>query len=365
MVSSQFWKGRKVFLTGHTGFKGGWLALWLQDMGAEVQGYALAPFGDGALFDALRLGDSMMSTLADIRDHARLSAEMSSFAPEIVFHLAAQPLVRYSYAEPRLTYETNVIGTLNVYEAVRACQTVRAVVSITTDKCYENREWIWGYRETDPMGGYDPYSSSKGCAELLSSAYRSSYFNSAEYGKSHHLGLATARAGNVIGGGDWSLDRLVPDCIRALRNSETIQIRSPRSTRPWQHVLEPLHGYLALAERLHADGPSFAEGWNFGPGDDGVMNVENVVRRVISAWGAGRYALTQDASLHEAQLLKLDASKARAVLGWRPVFDVGLAIEETVAWYRANEECGDMREFTVAQIRSYVEKLLQRDEGRE
>jgi CDP-glucose 4,6-dehydratase len=334
MIDPAFWRGKRVFVTGHTGFKGSWLCQWLLMLGAEVRGYSLEPPTDPNLFTALGLEKEIDSKIGDVRDATAIARALAEFKPEIVFHLAAQALVRLSYKEPRLTYETNVLGTLNLYEAVRACESVRAIVSITTDKCYENKEWVWGYRENDPMGGYDPYSSSKGCAELLSAAYRRSYFNPEQYGKSHHIALATARAGNVIGGGDWALDRLVPDCVRALAKGETISIRSPRSTRPWQHVLEPLSGYLLLSQSMYADGIAFSEGWNFGPGDDGVMDVENVVKAVIEAWGSGHYQIAHDADYHEAHLLRLDISKARALLKWAPRLSTTAAIAKSVEIYK-------------------------------
>jgi CDP-glucose 4,6-dehydratase len=247
------------------------------------------------------------------------------------------------------------MGTLNMYEAVRACDSVRVIVSITTDKCYENREWVWGYRENDPLGGYDPYSSSKGCAEILSSAYRRSYFNPEHYGKTHHVALATARAGNVIGGGDWAQDRLVPDCVRSLSKNEIIRIRSPHATRPWQHVLEPLSGYLLLAQRMSADGVSFSEAWNFGPGEDGFMDVENVVKNVISAWGHGHYEIASDADYHEAQLLKLDISKVRAKLGWKTVYSCEDAIKKSIEWYIYFYSQQNIKKITLAQINLYME----------
>lgn len=365
MIDPAFWRGKRVFVTGHTGFKGSWLCQWLLLLGAEVRGYALEPPTDPSLFEALGLGTNLDHRLGDIRNAEALAASMREFKPEIVFHLAAQALVRLSYKEPRLTYETNVMGTLNLYEAVRTCESARAVVSITTDKCYENKEWVWGYRENDPMGGYDPYSSSKGCAELLSAAYRRSYFNPEQYGKSHHVALATARAGNVIGGGDWALDRLVPDCIRALSKGETIPIRSPNSTRPWQHVLEPLCGYLTLATRLFADGPTYAEGWNFGPSDDGILSVEEIVKDVVSAWGSGTYTVAHNADFHEARLLTLDASKARSRLGWKPSFTAGEAVEWSVGWYLAHCRGLDMASFTKTQIAGYLDRVSKGAEQRE
>lgn len=357
VIDPIFWRGKKVFLTGHTGFKGAWLSQWLLMLGAEVHGYSLEPPTNPSLFDSLSLAKGMGHEIGDIRDGDRLAASIREFCPEIIFHLAAQPLVRLSYKEPKLTYETNVMGSLNLFEAIRVCDSVRSVVAITTDKCYENKEWVWGYRESDPMGGYDPYSSSKGCAELLASAYRRSYFNPEGYGTSHHVALSTARAGNVIGGGDWALDRLIPDCVRSLAKAEAISIRSPHATRPWQHVLDPLAGYLVLAEKMYLDGKAFCEGWNFGPGDEGVLDVEGVVRQAIKAWGRGSYFVTPDADLHEAQLLKLDPSKARARLGWSVKLDVNAAIEWSIAWYRANMQAEDMRSFTRAQIERFMKEL--------
>jgi len=361
LIDPKFWLGKRVFLTGHTGFKGAWLSHWLLMLGAEVRGYSLDPPTEPSLFAALGLENLMDHQLGDIRDDKRLCAAMKEFRPEIVFHLAAQPLVRLSYKEPRLTYETNVMGSLNVFEAVRACESVCAVIAITTDKCYENKEWVWGYRESDPMGGYDPYSSSKGCVELLAAAYRRSYFNPIQYGLAHHVALATARAGNVIGGGDWALDRLLPDCVRSLANGQRITIRSPRATRPWQHVLDPLAGYLLLAERMSGDGISYSEGWNFGPGDSGIMDVENVVRAAIQAWGGGDYDAASDADLHEAQLLKLDPSKARVRLGWNTCFDVSSAIRRSVEWYKAFYQNDDIRALTREQIKAFMAAEPKRD----
>jgi CDP-glucose 4,6-dehydratase len=355
MMDATFWCGKRIFLTGHTGFKGSWFSRWLVSLGAEVCGYSLEPPTEPNLFSALRLADSISHVLGDVRDFDRLSRCLVEFRPEFVFHLAAQPLVRLSYKDPRLTYETNVMGTLNLYEAVRSCDSVRVVVSITTDKCYENREWIWGYRENDPMGGYDPYSSSKGCAELLSSAYRNSFFNPEGYGKSHHVALATARAGNVIGGGDWAIDRLIPDCVRSLSAGRAIPIRSPRATRPWQHVLEPLSGYMTLAQRMYTDGVAYSGGWNFGPSDEGVMDVENVVKRVIDAWGGGSYSIMPDADYHEAHLLKLDISKARSLLKWAPKLDTSRAIKETIAVYKLfGKSDTELSDTVEEQISSYT-----------
>jgi CDP-glucose 4,6-dehydratase len=286
VMSDSFWTGKRVFLTGHTGFKGGWLGLWLQKRGAVVTGYSLDPTTTPSLYDLTATASSMRSVIADIRDLDRLRNAMLECAPDVVFHLAAQPLVRRSYGDPVETYSTNVMGTVHVLEAIRSCSSVRSAVVVTSDKCYENREWQWGYRENEPMGGYDPYSNSKGCAELVSASYRSSFFNQAHH-KEHGVALATARAGNVIGGGDWSGDRLVPDLLRAFGEGRTADIRNPHAVRPWQHVLEPLHGYMMLAEKLFVQGPAWAEAWNFGPNDSDARPVSWIADRLAGIWGDG------------------------------------------------------------------------------
>ncbi len=347
------WEGRRVFVTGHTGFKGGWMALWLHGLGAEVRGYSLDPGTEPSLFDAASIGTVVDDVRGDIRDEARLNRAMQEFAPEVVFHLAAQPLVRLSYEDPILTYETNVIGTARVLNAVRRTSSVRAVVSVTTDKCYENKEWVWGYRETDPLGGYDPYSSSKACAEIVSAAFRQSYFHPSRMAE-HGVGIATARAGNVIGGGDWSTDRLLPDLVRGFLSGQPVRIRRPHSIRPWQHVLEPVDGYLRLAEALLTGNPQFATAFNFGPEDADARPVHWIAEKMTAFWGKGAsWILDEDPSVHEAGYLKLDASRAHAELHWKPRLRLETALEWLVEWYRAWSEGAPMQELTMAQIGRY------------
>jgi len=351
-----FWSGRRVFLTGHTGFKGSWLSLWLQQLGARLAGYALPPPTDPSLFEVAGVAKGMVSMMGDIRDAAKLAAAMREAAPEVVIHMAAQPLVRESYSDPVGTYCTNVMGTVHLLEAVRQNPSVRAVVNVTTDKCYDNREWTWGYRENDPMGGFDPYSSSKGCAELVTSAYRNSYFPAEKYAQ-HRVALASARAGNVIGGGDWAKDRLIPDIVAAFARHEPVVIRSPNATRPWQHVLEPLRGYLMLAEKLHAEGPAFAEGWNFGPQGDDAQPVEWITRALARKWGAGaRWELNPGEHPHEANYLKLDISKTGARLKWHPVLRLDGALDLIVEWARARQFGADLRALTLRQIADYQDR---------
>jgi len=355
-MTASFWRGKRVFLTGHTGFKGGWLALWLEKLGAVVTGYALEPSTQPSLH-ALASGRSVAnSVIADIRDLPKLRSALQECRPDVVFHLAAQPLVRHSYADPVETYSTNVMGTVNLLEAVRACGSVKAVVVVTSDKCYENREWPWGYRENEPMGGYDPYSNSKGCAELVVASYRSSFFNEARHGE-HGVALATARAGNVIGGGDWSADRLVPDLLRAFGEGRTADIRNPHAIRPWQHVLEPLHGYMMLAERLFTQGPVWAQPWNFGPADADARPVSWIADQLVGLWGDGARwhtdAQTGQGQPHEANWLKLDCSKARQTLGWLPRWNLGRSLGVIVDWQRAWLDGRDMTAFTLAQIEKY------------
>jgi CDP-glucose 4,6-dehydratase len=346
-------------MTGHTGFKGGWLSLWLKKMGAEVTGYALPSDTTPNLFSAARVADDMTSIFGDIRDLATLQAAVQAARPEVVIHMAAQPLVRLSYTQPVETYATNVMGTVHLLESVRQCRGVRAVVSVTTDKCYENREWVWGYREDEPMGGYDPYSNSKGCAELVTSAYRRSYFNQQRYAQ-HGVAVGSARAGNVIGGGDWAVDRLIPDFVRAISSQQPVRIRSPKATRPWQHVLEPLSGYLVLAQHLFEHGPEYAEAWNFGPADTDARSVEWIVETITRRWGAGaRWELESGEQPHEANYLKLDCSKARARMGWVPRWRLGQALDRIVDWHQAQLRGEDMREHCLKQIEEYECSPLQ------
>lgn len=351
-VDPTFWKGKRVFLTGHTGFKGGWLSLWLTSMGAKVTGYALAPNTTPNLFDVFAI-DSLIekSCIADIRDLASLQKAMSDAMPDVIIHMAAQPLVRHSYSNPVETYSTNVMGTVNVLESARAVDSVRATLVVTTDKCYENKEWIWGYRENEPMGGYDPYSSSKGCAELVTSAFRQSYFSDSNSLNS----VASARAGNVIGGGDWSDDRLIPDAIKAFEANKPLMIRNPCATRPWQHVLEPLSGYLILAQALYERGSTYASGWNFGPRDEDNRRVQDVVELLLLNWGqAASWKKVGSEQPHEANLLKLDCTKARMQLGWMPRWNLEEAIQKIAEWQKAFREKENMQELSLAQISNYI-----------
>jgi len=353
------WKNRRVLLTGHTGFKGSWLSLWLQAKGAEVCGIALPPPTGKNLFHDARVERGMRSIMGDIRDLEVMTQAISEHRPEIVFHLAAQPLVRSSYVDPLNTYSTNVMGTANVLEAVRKSDSVRAVVVVTTDKCYENREWVWPYREVDRLGGYDPYSNSKACAELVVSAYRNSFFNPSEYAR-HGVSLASVRAGNVIGGGDWAEDRLIPDTIRAFMDGRVVRIRNPKAVRPWQFVMEPLQGYILTAESLLEKGVVDGEAWNFGPHQSDERPVEWIVQEIANAWGEGaQWELESSPQPHEAQNLGLDWSKAAARLGWRPALRLKEAIVRTVSWYRARLKNEDMYAYTNAQIEEFGDSYRQ------
>ena len=350
------WRGRSVLVTGHTGFKGSWLCLWLQQLGARVAGYALAPPTEPSIFEQANVARGMTSTIADVCDLPALTAAMRAAAPEVIFHLAAQSLVRASYSEPVATYATNVMGTVHVLEAARTVPSVRAIVVVTTDKCYENHEWIWGYRESDRLGGRDPYSNSKACAELVTHAYRASFFDPARYGE-HRVAVASARAGNVIGGGDWARDRIIPDAMRAFLGGRPLAVRNPASTRPWQHVLEPLRGYLELGERLVADGPAYGEAWNFGPPEELVVPVGELVAQLVTAWGAGATwtSTAQPGSPAEAQLLRLDAIKARTRLAWRSLLSIETSLAWIAEWHKAVGGGADARALTEGQIARYAQ----------
>ena len=343
-----FWRNKKVLVTGHTGFKGSWLTLWLKTLGADICGIALDPPTSPSLFDVLGLNSSIRHEVADIRNLDILKRIMVEFKPEIIIHMAAQPLVRYSYTSPIETYQTNVIGTANVLEASRFCGSVRSIISVTTDKCYDNKEWAWGYREQDPLGGFDPYSSSKACAELVSSAYRSSFLADAG------IGLATARAGNVIGGGDWAADRLIPDILTALEKKISAKIRNPNSIRPWQHVLEPVSGYLLLAEALYHEPVKMAEAWNFGPADEDAKPVSWIADKLCSCWG-GQADWTANIGdhPHEATYLKLDISKAKQYLNWCPKWTLQRSLESIVDWHKSWLEGSDMHQITIEQIQEF------------
>lgn len=356
--ASSFWNGKKVFITGHTGFKGSWLCMWLHALGAEVRGYALKPPTHPSIFEILQLEHTAGTVYGDIRDQEGLEKALLAAKPDIVIHMAAQPLVRYSYRQPVETYEVNVMGTVHLLEAVRSAVRkgirVKAVLNITTDKCYENNEWVWGYRESDPLGGYDPYSNSKACSELVAASYRSSFFPPGEYAR-HGVAVATARAGNVIGGGDWAEDRLIPDCIRSLLAGRPVDIRHPHAIRPWQHVLEPLGGYLLLAEKLAAGQGSGGEAWNFGPADHDAKPVEWIVRKLCADWGGNAaYRIQGGDHPHEAGFLKLDCSKARMKLGWHPVWTLEEALRRIVEWTKAYKDGRNMREVTLRQIADYM-----------
>lgn len=354
-ISKEFWHNKKVLVTGHTGFKGSWLSLILHMLGCDLHGYALDPPTDPSFFKSGRINELINSQNGDIRDLEKLVNFVKGIRPEIVIHMAAQPLVRESYKNPVETYSGNVMGTVNLLEAIRQTAGIKAVINVTTDKCYENREWHWGYRENEPMGGYDPYSNSKGCSELVTAAYRSSFFNPRDYSK-HGVAIASARAGNVIGGGDWAEDRLIPDFVRAVSKGEQVKVRSPYAIRPWQHVLEPLTGYLMLAERLFTDGPRFAEAWNFGPDDRDAKNVEWIAKRFSELWGKGfTYSIDNIPQPHEATYLKLDCSKAKAELGWTPKWDIEKALRSTVDWYQSWRSKADVRALSRQQIQEYFE----------
>lgn len=353
MLDKTFWKGKNVLLTGHTGFKGSWLAIWLEMMGAKVTGYSLEPLTPNDNFVLSGIGYRMRHQIGDVRDFDRLHRLFEEVRPEIVFHLAAQPLVRLSYDSPKETYDVNVGGTVNVLECCRLSDSARVIVNITTDKCYQNNEWVWGYRENDRLGGFDPYSSSKACSELVTDAYRSSFFNPASFSR-HGKSLASARAGNVFGGGDWQVDRIIPDCIRHLERGEPIIVRNPHAVRPWQHVLEPLSGYLLLAEKLFARPGVYDGAWNFGPEESSFLKVGALVDGVVRAWGSGCWEDRSDPeAVHEAHLLKLDITKAKALLGWAPVWSIDRAVGKTVHWYRQYRN-SNVLDLCQGQIEAYM-----------
>jgi CDP-glucose 4,6-dehydratase len=351
MIDQNFWKGKRVFLTGHTGFKGSWLSLWLVSLGAEVKGYALSPPTSPSLFNEVKADSIIDSQIGDIRDQEALHKSMTVFNPDILIHMAAQPLVRYSYDAPIETYEVNVIGTAKVLEVARSCANLKAIVNITTDKCYENDERSGGYKESDPMGGHDPYSSSKGCAELVVSAYRRSFLQ--EQG----IGLASVRAGNVIGGGDWADDRLIPDILKSFEKSEPVVVRNPKATRPWQHVLEPLSGYLILAQKLYKDQKKYAEGWNFGPNDNDAKPVDWILDKMIEKWPNSSWKIDANSSPHEASFLKLDISKAESKLGWKPVWELSQTLDKIIDWHKNWLNKEDMQVICLAEIEEYTRDM--------
>lgn len=351
---NNIYRNKKVFITGHTGFKGSWLSIWLQTLGAKVCGYSLKPNTNPSMYRELDIENKIeKSIIGNILDYEKLEDSINDFQPEIIFHLAAQPIVRLSYKEPKLTYETNVIGTLNVLEVARKCKSVKAFVNVTTDKCYENKEIARGYKEDEPMGGYDMYSSSKGCVEIMSSSYRRSFLQEED-----SMSMATARAGNVIGGGDWAEDRLIPDCIRYINQNKAIEIRNPIAVRPWQHVLEPLSGYLLLGQKLLETGKDYAEGFNFGPNEESVLKVSEVAQKIIDNYNKGEVIVHKKDNLHEANLLMLNIEKAKTVLNWTPTYTANKAIKETVEWYKHfYAKDTDMYQYTIQQIKNYSSKM--------
>ena len=354
MISLDFWKNKRILITGHTGFKGSWLSIWLKTMGAEITGYALEPYTDRDNFVVTDLQNSIDHVIGDVRDFENLSGIFREYNPEFVFHLAAQPLVRESYLNPKETYDINIGGTVNVLECCRMTDSVKVIVNITTDKCYENNERTWGYKENDQLGGYDPYSSSKACSEIVTEACRSSFFRPEEFEK-HGKSLASARAGNVIGGGDWQTDRLIPDCIRALEIDDSVVVRNPSAIRPWQHVLEPLSGYLFLAKEMFENPGRFCEAWNFGPEEESTKPVGKVVDLVVKCWGKGSRQDRPDKNApHEANILKLDITKAKTLLGWVPAWNIEQSIKATVDWYKSYR-MDNMYQFCCQQIESFLE----------
>ncbi len=356
-MNLDFWKNKKVLITGHTGFKGSWLCLWLQELGADLYGYSLQPPSTPNLFEEAGVANGMQNYTGDIRDFHKLERIFQSIQPEIVIHMAAQSLVRVSYSSPVDTYSVNMMGVVNLLECVRNTPSVKVALNITTDKCYENKEWVWGYRENDQLGGYDPYSNSKACSELITAGYRSSFFNNEKYNE-HGVAIATARAGNVIGGGDWSTDRLIPDVIRSIELGNQIVIRNPSSIRPWQHVLDPLHGYLCLSQKLYDYGPSFAEPWNFGPNHSDCRTVKWIVERLIKIWGnSSTWISSDELNHHESQILKLDISKSREKLDWCASLNLEDSLELVVDWYKKRSQGVNIRDLTLNQIINYQSNL--------
>lgn len=360
-IFDRVFKGKNVLVTGHTGFKGSWLSLWLKELGANVTGYALDPPTSPALFNILNVEDEINSVIGDIRDLNNLKDTFQKCKPQFVFHLAAQSILRESYDKPKYTYEANVIGTLNTFEAVRNTDSVRVVINVTSDKCYKNKDWIRGYKENDAMGGFDPYSSSKGCAELLTNTYRNSYFNNQRLGKSKHVSLASVRAGNVIGGGDWANARLIPDCVKALSEGKQIKVRNPEAIRPWQYVLDPLRGYLSLAEKMFKNGNKYEEAWNFGPSEENSIKVREMVEKILEFWGGGKWKdISKNTSdiFHEDEYLKLNCSKAWKILRWKPILNINEALEVTISWYKSYySKSNDMKEYTKKEITEYCKVL--------
>jgi CDP-glucose 4,6-dehydratase len=349
LLNTNFWKDKKVFITGHSGFKGSWMCLWLESMGADIAGYSLEPSSSPSLFSESDVGRNINNTFADIRDLSTLTNAILSFKPEIVIHMAAQPLVRKSYEDPIETFSTNIMGTVNLLDVIRHMDGVKAVVNVTTDKCYENKEWLWAYRENEPMGGHDPYSSSKACSELVTRAFSKSYYSSST------TALASARAGNVVGGGDWSNDRLIPDILLAFQENRPVVIRNPKSTRPWQHVLEPIHGYLLLAEKLYNDGQQFSTAWNFGPKDEDSKSVEWILDEMVSRWGDGaKWVNDSNDNPHEASYLKLDISKASIGLGWEPKWGLHKTLSHIVSWHKDWLSGIPARELCIDQINEFI-----------
>lgn len=355
MVSKDFWNNKRVFITGHTGFKGSWLSLWLSELGADVTGYALEPPTEPSMFKVCDIEKKINSVISDIRDYGRLKSEINKCEAEIIIHMAAQPLVRESYNNPVETYEINVMGTVNLLQAVRECKSVKAVLNVTTDKCYENKEWEKGYKEIDRLGGFDPYSNSKACSEMVTSSFRNSFFNSKTY-EDHGVAIGSARGGNVIGGGDWAEDRIITDCVKSVMVEQPLLIRNPKATRPWQYVLEPLRGYLMLAQALFENGSEFAKGYNFGSTEDNAKEVVYLVDKFCHLWGNGAtYNIDKNSHPHEAAFLKLDCTLAKNELKWEPKLDIDTALSMTVQWFKEYKEGSNMSEFTIGQIKSYME----------